>query len=95
MKIILGTPLTESMIYQNNRIILFFLDSATKVDVNIFVRSFSKIDDVKMVSRKYILYNTYKNQNYLKAVITGRKKRIHLPISPWPMLGKENRYFLY
>ena len=67
MNIILGTPLTESMIYQNNRIILFFLDSATKVDVNIFVRSFSKIDDVKMVSRKYILYNTYKNQNYLNA----------------------------
>ena len=27
----------------------FFLDAATFVYVNIFVRSFSKIDDVKMV----------------------------------------------
>lgn len=43
----LRCPKKERAIYSQD---LLFPDAATLVDVNIFVRSFSSIDDVKMVS---------------------------------------------
>ena len=65
-----------------------FLDAATLVTVNIFVRSFSKIDDVKMVNIFFHPHNIYLNllltqtffqleQDLLKSFSTKKLNIIH------------------
>ena len=45
-----------------------FLDGATTVNVNLYVRSFEKIDDVKMVSKNNLVYGKCMSRHTLDLV---------------------------